>query len=752
MMRSRKAGSAVLLLLGFFAVAVSVEANGQEKVDWERSVGNWNVAYSQGDGRFSCTHVSGAAVVSGPLTFQAVGEDGNAADWRVVFPRDSVGDRLALLDAEGNVQGYVAFSGSGDVLEIRPVHRSAQNYRGELRLSATAVLGKATFACRTRPVPASRVVQMASGNADSGLNDSLFDIETDAALCFHGARVSLHAVPEVAAVPAFQAELSARIAEPAAASITVEFMPHYYRDRYVPYYRPIDKKRCPIAPTGWMSWNVYFDTAGEKENLDEARVAAQYLKPYGMDIFSIESWQDNSPELPVSKFYNLTLRPDPKKFPSGMKWLADEIRKLGFKPGIWTVPFGTGDAAFYEAHKEWFLHDAQGQPMQNWCGLYVLDPSQEAVHKHMEETHRIMSQDWGYEYFKIDGMSGRNAGYSAHFYERENVRAAFREPCADPFKLCVEALRRGIGPDRIWLACQGHYTGPEIGFADAGRIGADIVAHRRPPDWHNYSNQARATLNQLFVNNIVWYNDPDTLLVGPANSIETVRLAASVVALTGQAMFAGDKLAELPPERMRLLQQCLPVCDVRPLDLFPIFDMLPVWDLKVQRAFGAWDVVALFNWEENSAEVGADMVELGLDPAKAYLAYDCWNRTLLRGVRVRLTATVPAHGNALFALYPDTGAPQLVFSDRHLAQCAMDIEQLAWDEPARTLSGTVRLVGKDPTELVVAVPEGFKVVEARCADGVNKELRENLDGTLTLKLQQAAPDAASAAVAWTLQF
>jgi alpha-galactosidase len=170
-----------------------------------------------------------------------------------------------------------------------------------------------------------------------------------------------------------------------------------------------------------MSWNAYFDTAGEKENLDEARIGAQFLKPYGLEIWSIESWQDNSPKLPVSDFYNLTLRPSPDKFPHGMKWLAEQIRALGFRPGIWTVPFGTGDRAYYEAHRQWFLHDGQGQPMQNWCGRFLLDPSQPEVRQQMEESHREMSKDWGYEFFKIDGMSGHNEGYSAHFYERPEV-------------------------------------------------------------------------------------------------------------------------------------------------------------------------------------------------------------------------------------------------------------------------------------------------------------------------------------------
>jgi len=718
---------------------------------WKGAVGDWRMEFSEESGVLACRHAATGAEVSGTVSFLAVNEAGKEEPWRVGVPRDSVKERLSLLDTGGDVQGYVVFSGSGDAMNIGVIHRAAQNYKGKLLWDASARLGTGAFACRTRPLPGGRVVQMASGNADSLLNDSLFAPPSDTALCFRGKDVCITSQAGDGESLEFKAALSSGMTDPAYSSIGVDMVRHYYRDRYVPYYRPMDKKRCPAAPTGWMSWNVYFDTAGEKENLEEARVAAQYLKPYGMEIFSIESWQDNSPELPVSKFYNLTLRPDPNKFPSGMKWLAGEIRRLGFKPGIWTVPFGTGDQAFYEAHKEWFLHSPDGSPMQNWCGLYILDPSQEAVRRHMEDTHRIMSQDWGYEYFKIDGMSGRGPGYSAHFYERADVRAAFKEQVEDPFKLCVEALRRGIGPDRIWLACQGHYTGPEIGLADAGRIGADIVAHRRPPDWNNYQNQARATLNQLFVNNIVWYGDPDTLLVGTANPVETVRLAASVVALTGQAMFAGDKLAELPADRMRLLQQCLPVCDVRPLDLFPIFDMLPVWDLKVRRPFGAWDMVSLFNWSGDEADVGVGFDEIGLDAKQPHLVYDCWNRVLHRDAGDRLAARVPGHGNALLAVYADLGRPQVVFSDRHIVQGGAGPDQVKWDADAKTLSGVVQLVGNDPTELIVAVPENFGFVSAHAAEGVSANTTSE-NNPVGLRLQRTGSAGSPNGICWTLQF
>lgn len=732
-----------VLATGAASMAASTDNGG-----WQCAAGTWQMHFSIENASLTLEHPDSSATLSGLLTFSAINRDGKEEAWRVVPPRDSVTSRLALLDLEGNVQGYVVFVGNGDSLELRVIHRTAQNYEGSLLFNASARLGSQPFACRTRPPMGGRVVQLALGPADSRLNDSLFDIEADTALQFDGASVAITTGREEAGNPAFAVDLSASIANPAHAAIRLDVLRGYYKNRYAPYYHPINKERCPVAPTGWMSWNVYFDTAGEKENLDEARVAARYLKPYGMEFFSIESWQDNSPELPVSKFHNLTLRPDPNKFPSGMKWLANEIRKLGFRPGIWTVPFGTGDTAFYEAHKEWFLHGPDGAPMRNWCGLYVLDPSQEAVRRHMEDTHRTMSRDWGYEYFKIDGMSGRNSGYSAHFYERDDVRAAFKEPVEDPFKLCAEALRRGIGEDRVWLACQGHYTGPDCGLADAGRIGADIVAHRRPPDWNNYLNQARTTLNQLFVNNILWYGDPDTLLVGTANPLETVRLAASVVALSGQAMFAGDKLAELPPERIRLLQQCLPVCDIRPLDLFPIFDMLPVWNVKIQKDFGTWDVVSLFNWDENPAELGVDITELGLDPGQAYLVYDCWNRTLQRGVRDRIPATVPGHGNALLAVYPDTNRPQVVFSDRHLVQGGIGIEGTYWDKDAKTLSGTVKIIGTDPTELVIALSEGYILSSSHAEASATLTATPGENNSVILILQGTE----TCTAAWSLQF
>ena len=701
----------------------------------------WTVRFDPETAVLTLNHADSGVSVSGILGFQCI-ENSKSTAWRITAPRDGVETRLAIEKPDHHINGYVVFSGTGDRLEITPVHRTRQNFHGHLVFDGRARLSADSFACRTRPPESQKVVQFGSGDADSALNDSVFDSETDTLLRFdvRGEKPVIHMLDN-----GFSVQWSTPIHLSGEATAVVELVRNYYRDRWAPFYTPLNRDRCPRPPTGWMSWNVYFDTAGEEENLAEAGIAAEQLKPFGLEIWHIESWQDNSPKLPVRDFSNLNLKPYEAQFPHGMKWLAGEIRKLGFVPGIWTVPFGTGNTEFYEAHKDWFLHNPDGTPMSNWAGRYVLDPSQEAVRNHMEEMHRVMSEEWGYDYFKIDGMSGANRGYSAHFYEMPDVRAAFKNPGIEaPFQLCVEAIRRGIGEDAIWLACQGHFTGPEAACADAGRTGSDIVHPGKPPEWHNYLNQARITLNQVFVNNILWWCDPDTLLVGEA-PIETARLATSVVALPGQMMFSGDKLAELTSERMRLLQQALPVCDVRPLDLYPIFDVIPVWDLKIKRPFAEWDVVSLFNFSDEMQTVETSIEALGL-PQGEYVYYEFWTRDW-GDTSGQLRRELPPHSNALIALHRKVAHPQFLSTDRHVTQGGTSLEALAWDDALKALSGATRVVGGFPSTLVFRLPEGYTFAEV-IAEGATASHR--MRDTELLEVILSAD--VSRSVGWVLRF
>ena len=697
-------------------------------MSFKETTGKWSVEFKSGDSRLVLRHDEAEVEVSGTLSM-AVGDN----TWSVKEPMDAVGRRLALVSPDNSVQGYLTFSGEGGRLEVRAIHRTAQFYAGVVTFIGTVRM-RDTFACRVAPPEKNHVVQMGSGLADSLTNDALFDRENDRCLSFAGADALM-----LKTIADGEYSLTCRLPLTCAAkaALVVDLQENYYRDRYIPYYKPIDRKRCPSPPTGWMSWNVYFDQAGAAENLAEARIGAKELKPFGLEYWSIESWQGDSDKLPVSSFDNLSLKAHKTQFPDGMAKLADDIRAIGFKPGIWTAPFGTGSKEFYEAHKDWFLHGEDGQPLRTWNGVYTIDPSNDEVITYLRDIHRKMAQDWGYEFFKIDGMSGRGPGYCAHFYERPEVRARFKNPdCPNPFERCVNAFREGIGPGRVFLACQGHYTGPEAGLADASRIGGDIVAPNTNSNWNNIMSQARATLNQLFVHNIVFFMDPDTLLVGEYHPLEEARVTATVVALPGQMMFSGDKLAELPPERMRLLQQALPVCDVHPMNMYPVFEMSPVWDLKVKRPFGEWDVVALFNWSDEETEIGFTFEELGLDSNKFYAVYEFWTDEFQDIYENEFSMSVPAHGVRLLAVHEEQARPQFLSSDRHLTQGAVDLEDLSWDEKKKMLTGRVKLVGGHPTQLAFLLSDNYALQKVSAKDA-EMALKVDRDGVLRVTLTSA---------------
>ena len=693
-------------------------------------LGPWTVTFDEAASQLTLTDRDARTEIVGTLHFRS-----GDKDWTIAAPRDGVEHRLALVDPGGNVQGYITFQENGSRLEMMVEHRTRQFYEGVLSFDGKVDFNPVSFACRTTPFAGQEVLPLASGPADSALNDTIFARDEDLALRILGNGVSITTLGEGKYGLAF----FGRIQKVDEASWTFDAEADYLKDRWVPYFSPIDRVRCPKPPTGWMSWNTYFDKATAEDNLAEARLGKKYFQPLGMEFWSIESWQGNSNELPVAKFYNMNLEANPEQFPLGMKKLAEDIRALGFRPGIWMAPYGTGNEEFYNAHKDWFLHDADGKPIASWNGRFTMDPTHPDALENLRRIHDVAAHDWGYEFFKVDGMSGSGSHYMAHLYERPEIRARFRDPSVtNPFEQTVKVLREGIGSDRILLACQGHLTGPEAAYADAARIGADIVHPNEPVKWENLKNQAGRTINQIFVHNIVFFADPDTLLLGDLE-LEQARVAATIVSLPGQMMFAGDKLAQLSPEKIGMIQRTLPVADVRPMNLFPNFDLLPIWDLRVRRDFIDYDVVALFNWSDEAKTVGFDFAELGLPADAESLLYEFWTNRYFGAASGRFETEIPGRAVRLLAVHRRLDRPQFLSSDRHLTQGAVDLTALSWNAEKRELSGRVQLAAEFPTVLRFAVPEGFALKKA-AAEGVDCSSAAEADGrvlAVTLKAAEA---------------
>ena len=715
-------------------VSVVVVGSMAAFADLSMGVGRWRVSFVDDGAQLSLAHADGAAKIEGSLRFEGpaavtgagVGKNSTMCAWRVASPRDGVPSRLALVDARDNVNGYIAFQSEGEGVSLLLYHRTAFAYEGTLTFDAAVRYRDDAYACSLTPQKGDRVLSLKSGPAVSLDDDALYSPSTDEALQIVGGRI----VADTQLPSAnYHLPTKLQIADGTANALSFKVVKGWYKNRWVPYWRPLDRTRAPHAPTGWLSWNTYFDTAGSKENLDEARFAAKWFKPFGMEIWNIESWQDNSPHLPVSNYHNMNLETYAVQFPEGMKWLADEIRKLGFKPGLWMAPFGTGSTNFYKAHTDWFLHDAAGKPIRCWNGRFTLDPTVSEAREHLKRIFDKASHDWGYEFFKIDGMSGRNQGYCAHLYERPDIRARFHDPsCPNPFELCVKAFREGIGDDRIFLACQGHFTGAEAAYADASRTGADIVHPNQPVKWSNILLQARCTVNQIFAHANVFWSDPDCMLVNQvALEREQAQVETTVVALPGQQTFAGDKLAELAPDRVRLIQQALPVCPTRPAKLYPQFGHLPIWNLHVTRPFGDWHVIALFNWGDAEAQVGFGWNEIGEPRGRRFVGWEFWGGTYLGTLSEKMSLAVPPRSVRLVALQPQMDHPQFLTSDRHVTQGAVGLKDQRWADG--TLALSVETVGGFPQTVRIAVPEGYALKSA-AAPGAKIDTATVSDGRI----------------------
>lgn len=86
-----------------------------------------------------------------------------------------------------------------------------------------------------------------------------------------------------------------------------------------------------LPPMGWMSWNYYADNLNEKNirEIADAMVASGLSDVGYKYIFMDDGWQGG-------RNNRNEMIPDPKKFPSGIKALADYVHSKGLRLGIYS--------------------------------------------------------------------------------------------------------------------------------------------------------------------------------------------------------------------------------------------------------------------------------------------------------------------------------------------------------------------------------------------------------------------------------
>lgn len=170
-----------------------------------------------------------------------------------------------------------------------------------------------------------------------------------------------------------------------------------------------DKKR-PILINNWEA--TYFDFNTEKL-LDIAREA----KKAGIEMLVMDDGWFGYRNDDNTSLGDWTV--NEKKLPGGLKYLADEVNKIGLKFGIWFEPeMISPDSDLYRAHPDWAIAIPDRTPCRS-RNQYVLDLTRREVVEYVYNAVARVLHEANIEYVKWD-MNRQLTDLGSVYLGREN--------------------------------------------------------------------------------------------------------------------------------------------------------------------------------------------------------------------------------------------------------------------------------------------------------------------------------------------
>lgn len=299
-----------------------------------------------------------------------------------------------------------------------------------------------------------------------------------------------------------------------------------------------DKRR-----TGYTTWYNYYGGITEQiVNRDLNSIANQDTH---FDCFQIDDgYQENIGDWLIT---------DKKKFPNGMKKIAEDIHSHNMIAGLWLAPFaGTKRSKLFANHPEWFIKDEKGRPYNtghNWGGFYSLDIYNKDARKYIMNVFDTVLNDWGYDLVKLDFLYGAC------------VRPMYNKTRGEIMCDAMDLLREACG-DKLILGC-GVPLMPAFGKVDYCRIGADISLK-----WQTNKDITRedvstphAVCNSIFRRHLdgrAWMNDPDVFLLREKNNqmnFEQRKLLSKINSTFGSLLFISDDVSEYNEKQEAVLSE-----------------------------------------------------------------------------------------------------------------------------------------------------------------------------------------------------
>ena len=457
------------------------------------------------------------------------------------------------------------------------------------------------------------------------------------------------------------------------------------------------------TPAGWCSWYYFYTTVTEDDVIRNLRFLEQHRRELPIDTVQI----DDGYQADIGDWLTVN-----EKFPHGMEWLASEIKRAGYTPGLWLAPFLVAQSSqTFAQHPEWMIRDAAGKPAVatgNWQrDNYGLDATNPGAQEWLTELFRTICDGWGYDYVKIDFLYGGAIAGRRHDPAATRIRA---------YRAGLEAIRAGVGSERFILGC-GSLMAPSVGYFDGNRIGPDVAPFwrfltseerqepkpraRRPDDHLSAETAIRSTLTRSWMHRRLWASDPDCLLVRTDRTkltLDETRTLASAIGLSGGMMLSSDDLDKVPPERIELISMLLPVLprSAVPVDLMER-DMPERYEVAFEREFDPVRLVGMFNFGEEARDLRLPL------PEGRWHAFELWEERYRGVVEGDLEfALVAERSCRIVALRPDRGEPCVIGTNAHIGMGALDLTSQAYDAAARVLRVELSPAGRRSRSIYLA--------------------------------------------------
>ena len=298
--------------------------------------------------------------------------------------------------------------------------------------------------------------------------------------------------------------------------------------------KPRAERKC-----GYTTWyNYYTGVTQDIVKRDSKAISKLDTK---IDIFQI----DDGYERTVGDW----LETDSKKFPDGMKVVADSIHKNNMLAGLWLAPFAvTPKSHIFKEHKDWLVTDKNGKyhyASQNWGGFFALDIYNKEVRAHLKNVFDTVLYEWGYDMVKLDFLYAC-CQVPVHNKSRGEIMCD-----------AMDLIREWCG-DKIVLGC-GVPLAPAFGKVDFCRIGADVALSwdKKPFSREDVStkNTLTNTIYRRHLDGRAWLNDPDVFLLRDNNIKMPMfqrRIVAKVNSMLGNLLFVSDDVSTYSNEQKKI--------------------------------------------------------------------------------------------------------------------------------------------------------------------------------------------------------